>query len=66
MPKARPVIFADAAKASGSDKSMLTTVATSNLVFLPAVEYSRPRNYADVSGKRQEQYQSIFQPLVAG
>jgi len=66
VPKARPVIFADAAKASGSDKSMLTTVATSNLVFLPAVEYSRLRNYADVSGKRQEQYQSIFQPLVAG
>jgi spermidine/putrescine transport system substrate-binding protein len=66
VPKARPVIFADADKASGSDKSMLTKVATSNLVFLPAVEYSRLRNYADVSGKRQEQYQSIFQPLVSG
>jgi spermidine/putrescine transport system substrate-binding protein len=66
VPKARPVIFADAAKSSGSDKSMLTTVATSPLVFLPAVEYSRLRNYADVSGKRQEQYQSFFQPLVAG
>jgi spermidine/putrescine transport system substrate-binding protein len=66
VPKARPVIFADADKASGSDKSMLTKVATSSLVFLPAVEYSRLRNYADVSGKRQEQYQSIFQPLVSG
>ena len=29
-------------------------------------EYSRLRNYADVSGKRQEQYLSIFQPLVSG
>jgi spermidine/putrescine transport system substrate-binding protein len=66
VPKARPVIFADAAKAGGSDKSMLTKVATSSLVFLPAVEYSRLRNYADVSGKRQEQYQSIFEPLVSG
>jgi spermidine/putrescine transport system substrate-binding protein len=66
VPKARSVIFADAAKSSGSDKSMLTKVATSSLVFLPAVEYSRLRNYADVSGKRQEQYQSIFNPLVAG
>jgi hypothetical protein len=24
------------------------------------------RNYADVSGKRQEQYLSFFQPLVSG
>jgi spermidine/putrescine transport system substrate-binding protein len=66
VPKARPVIFADAAKSSGAQKRQLTRVATSPLVFLPAVEYSRLRNYADVSGKRQEQYQSIFNPLVAG
>ena len=28
-------------------------------------EFARLRNYADVSGKRQQQYQSIFQPVVA-
>ena len=50
----------------GRQKTLLTKVATSDLVFLPPAEYARLRNYADVSGKRQEQYQSIFQPLVAG
>jgi spermidine/putrescine transport system substrate-binding protein len=66
VPKAQPIIAADAAKASGSQKSLLTKVATSPLVFLPGPEYSRLRNYADVSGKRQEQYQSIFNPLISG
>jgi spermidine/putrescine transport system substrate-binding protein len=66
VPRAQRLIAADAAKASGSEKSLLTKVATSDLVFLRASEYSRLRNYADVSGKRQEQYQSLFNPLVAG
>ena len=50
----------------GRTRALLTKVATSDLVFLRPAEYSRLRNYADVSGKRQEQYQSIFQPLVSG
>jgi spermidine/putrescine transport system substrate-binding protein len=66
VPNARPIIAADAARASGSEKSLLTTVAASDLVFLRPAEYSRLYNYADVSGKRQEQYQSLFNPLVAG
>jgi spermidine/putrescine transport system substrate-binding protein len=66
VPKAQPIIASDAAKASGSQKSLLTKVATSDLVFLRPSEYARLRNYADVSGKRQEQYQSIFNPLVSG
>jgi spermidine/putrescine transport system substrate-binding protein len=66
VPRAQAIIAGDAAKALGSDKTLLTKVATSDLVFLRPAEYSRLRNYADVSGKRQEQYQSIFQPLVSG
>ena len=66
VPKAQAIISGDAAKASGSDKSLLTKVARSDLVFLRPAEYSRLRNYADVSGKRQEQYQSIFNPLISG
>lgn len=66
VPRAQPIIAADAAKASGSEKTLLTKVATSDLVFLRSTQYARLRNYADVSGKRQEQYQSLFQPLVAG
>ena len=66
VPRAQAIIAGDAAKALGSDKTLLTKVADSNLVFLRPAEYSRLRNYADVSGKRQEQYQSIFQPLVSG
>jgi spermidine/putrescine transport system substrate-binding protein len=66
VPRAQAIIAGDAAKALGSDKTLLTKVADSDLVFLRPAEYSRLRNYADVSGKRQEQYQSIFQPLVSG
>jgi len=66
VPRAQPIIAADAAKASGSEKTLLTKVATSDLVFLRSAQYARLRNYADVSGKRQEQYLSFFQPLVAG
>jgi spermidine/putrescine transport system substrate-binding protein len=66
VPRAQPIIAADAAKASGSEKTLLTKVATSDLVFLRATQYARLRNYADVSGKRQEQYLSFFQPLVSG
>jgi len=66
VPRAQAIIAGDAAKASGSEKNLLTKVAGSDLVFLRPSEYSRLRNYADVSGKRQEQYQTIFNPLVSG
>ena len=66
VPKAQAIIAGDAAKASGSEKTLLTKVATSDLVFLRPSQYARLRNYADVSGKRQEQYQSIFNPLISG
>jgi spermidine/putrescine transport system substrate-binding protein len=64
VPAAQPVIAADAARAQGSQKTLLTKVATSDLVFLRAAEYARLRNYADVSGRKRQQYLSIFQPII--
>ncbi|HWG62645.1 MAG TPA: spermidine/putrescine ABC transporter substrate-binding protein [Streptosporangiaceae bacterium] len=65
VPGARPIISRDAAKASGSTKQTLSEVATSNLVWPTPAEFARLHNYADVSGKLQQQYQSIFNPVVA-
>jgi spermidine/putrescine transport system substrate-binding protein len=64
VPRAQPIVARDAARASGVEKARLTKVATSDLVFLPASQYARLHNYADVSGKRQEEYMSFFQPLI--
>jgi len=66
VPAAQAIIAADAAKAKGAQQQLLHEVATSNLVFLSRAEFARLHNYADVSGKRQQQYISIFQPVIAG
>jgi spermidine/putrescine transport system substrate-binding protein len=66
VPAAQPIIAAAATKATGSRKKLLTKVATSHLVFLPPQVYTRLFNYADVSGKRQQEYLSVFQPIIAG
>jgi spermidine/putrescine transport system substrate-binding protein len=60
----RPIIAADAAKASGEEKHTLAEVATSELVWPTRTEYSRLYNYADVSGKLQHEYLSIFQSAM--
>jgi spermidine/putrescine transport system substrate-binding protein len=65
VPATQAIIAADAVQAKGAEKQLLRQVATSNLVFPTAAEFARLHNYADVSGKRQEQYLSIFQPVVA-
>ena len=65
VPSAQPLIAADAAHAKGAEKQLLNDVATSNLVWLTRSEFARLHNYADVSGKRQQQYLSIFQPVAA-
>ena len=65
VPAAQAIIAADATKAKGSEKQLLQEVATSNLVWLTRAEFDRLHNYADVSGKRQQQYLSIFQPIVS-
>src|SRR5215475_8401926 len=64
VPAAQSIVAADAAKATGNQKATLAKVATSDLVLLRAAKYARLRNYADVSGKKQQQYLSIFQPII--
>jgi spermidine/putrescine transport system substrate-binding protein len=66
VPAAQAIIAADAAKAHGAQRQLLHEVATSNLVFLSPAEFARLHNYADVSGKRQQQYISIFEPVING
>jgi spermidine/putrescine transport system substrate-binding protein len=64
VPAVKPIIAADAAKASGAEKHTLSEVATSKLVWPTRREYSRLYNYADVSGKLQHEYLSIFQSAM--
>jgi len=66
VPAVRPIIAADAAKAHGAARHLLTEVATSKLVWPTAAEYARLYNYADVSGKLQREYQAIFHPVIEG
>ena len=65
VPGAQPLIAAAAAKATGSSKSLLHEVATSELVWPSAADYKRLYNYPDVSGKAQAQYEALFNPLIA-
>ncbi|HXL20135.1 MAG TPA: spermidine/putrescine ABC transporter substrate-binding protein [Streptosporangiaceae bacterium] len=66
VPAAQPVIAADAQKATGSSKSSLTEVATSTLVWPTPAVYSRLYNYVSPTGQLKTEFQSIFQPVVAG
>jgi spermidine/putrescine transport system substrate-binding protein len=66
VPAARAIVAADASKAKGADKQLLSEVARSDLVWLTRREFDRLHNYADVSGKRQQQYISFFQPVISG
>jgi spermidine/putrescine transport system substrate-binding protein len=66
VPAVRPIIAAEAAKASGKAKHTLAEVAASKLVWPTPGEYARLYNYADVSGKLQREYLAIFQSAIAG
>ncbi len=66
VPAARPIIARDAARASGPTRRLLHEVATSELVWPSAADYRRLYNYADVSGKLQAVYESIFNPVISG
>jgi spermidine/putrescine transport system substrate-binding protein len=65
VPSAQAIIAADARASKGAQRRLLHQVATSELVWLTRAEFARLRNYADVSGKRQQEYTSVFQPVVA-
>jgi spermidine/putrescine transport system substrate-binding protein len=66
VPAAQPLVLRDAARAKGGEKELLTQVATSDQIWLTPAEVSRLHNYADVSGKKQQQYLSIFQSVISG
>jgi spermidine/putrescine transport system substrate-binding protein len=66
VPSVQSIISSDAAKASGSAKKTLQEVANSPLVWLTAADYARLHNYVNVTGKAQQTYSSIFEPVVSG
>ena len=66
VPAAQPIIAHEAAKAAGSTRRQLREVATSELVWPTAADYTRLHNYPDVSGKLQTAFESAFNPLIRG
>jgi spermidine/putrescine transport system substrate-binding protein len=66
VPAVQPIIGHDAARARGNSRRRLSQVASSDLIWLTAAEYARLHNYADVSGKLQREYLSVFQPVTTG
>ncbi len=66
VPAAKSIIESDAAKAKGSDKATLNDVANSTLVWPSQAVYKRLFNYVSVTGQKKGEFQSIFQPVVAG
>ena len=67
VPAAREQITKDAAAASGEDKASLEAVAKSPLVFPTAADYARLHYFRDfATAAEQQEYQSIFEPIVLG
>ncbi|UQU62362.1 spermidine/putrescine ABC transporter substrate-binding protein [Couchioplanes caeruleus] len=67
VPDAKEQIKKDAAAASGADKASLEAVAKSPLVFPTADDYARLHYYRDfATAAEQQEYQSIFEPIVLG
>jgi len=67
VPEAQKVIKEHAAAASGEDKDFLNSVADSPLVFPTAADYSKLHYYRDfATAAEEQQYQSIFEPIVLG
>jgi len=65
VPRAHDLIRADAAKASGDDKTALEQVADSPLVFPSDVDYAKLHSYRSFkNAQEKQQYQSTFQPIV--
>ena len=66
VPAAQPIIARDASRSTGSTRSLLHEVATSELVWPTPADYQRLFNYADVSGKLQAEYEAAFNPVIRG
>jgi spermidine/putrescine transport system substrate-binding protein len=65
IPAIQPIISYDAAKATGKSRQRLSEVATSDLIWLSGAQYGRLHSYPDVSGKLQNEYLTLFQPVTA-
>lgn len=65
VPAAQPLIAADAANATGSDKASLAQIAASPLIFPSASDLAKLHYYVQFpSPTVQKQYEAIFQPIV--
>ncbi|GLY84078.1 polyamine ABC transporter substrate-binding protein [Actinoallomurus iriomotensis] len=66
VPAAKDVIAADAAKATGSKKKTLESVASSPLVFPTDADYARLRHYRSLTPAEEKDYTAVFQHITAG
>lgn len=67
VPGAQAQIAQDAAAATGEDKAALDAVAASPLVFPGPADYARLHYFVDnATAAEQQEYQSIFEPVVLG
>lgn len=66
VPAAKGVIAADAAKATGSKKKTLESVATSPLVFPTDADYAKLRHYRSLTPAEEKEYSAVFQHITAG
>jgi len=65
VPAAQAQIQKDAAKLSGDDKAAMEAVAVSPLVFPSPADYAKLHYYRDFKTvAEQQEYQSIFEPIV--
>jgi spermidine/putrescine transport system substrate-binding protein len=65
VPAARAIIAANASRATGHVRRVLTEIASSPLVWPAPSEYTRLYHYVNVHGELKVEFQSIFQPIVA-
>jgi spermidine/putrescine transport system substrate-binding protein len=65
VPAAQEQIKKDAAAASGDDKASLEAVAASSRVFPTQADYAKLHYFRDfATAAEQQEYQSIFEPIV--
>ncbi|GAA0343924.1 spermidine/putrescine ABC transporter substrate-binding protein [Actinoallomurus spadix] len=66
VPGAKDVLAAEAAKATGSRKKTLQTLADSPLIFPSDADYARLRHYRKMTTAEEQQYNGVFQKITAG
>lgn len=66
VPSARDIIAKDALTAKGDDKATYEALVKSPLVFPSDADYAKLRRFRSLNNTEEPQYQSVFQPIVAG